>query len=308
MTLRLPSAHRLAQINHLIRTLSFAFAFLLVSVLALERALGNWTHFFAFVCFLIYPQLAYLHARFAADSKRAEFRNLNADSLLLGAWVAHAHFALMPSLLAVVAISLDNVVCGGLRLFLSGLLYFAAGVLAWGALVGFQLDPATSTLVTALSFVGVLAYVTALGEVFYVQNKNLVHTRNVLRESEAQFRFIAEHAGDLVAVVSADGVLRYASPSCAEHFEPQRCAPGRDWLDLVHPDDRALAARFLGSLEASMKPDSARLRMAMDEDAGRLVECQGNPVAGDRGKLRMIVLVCRDLAGRPHRDQTAPAA
>jgi PAS domain S-box-containing protein len=307
MPLQLPPAHRLAQINHLSRTLSFGFAFLVVAILAVERALSGWTHFFAFLSFLVYPQLAYLHARLARDSKRAEFRNLIADSLLVGGWVSQVHFALMPTLVGVVAVSLDNVVCGGLRLFWQGLLYFAAGVLAWGAVVGFQLEPATSPLVTALSFVGILAYVTALGDVFYVQNKNLLHTRNALRESEGQFRFIAEHAGDLVAVVGADGRLRYASPSHGEQFEAERCAPGRDWLGLVHPEDRALAARFLQYLEASMTSDRAEMRMVTADGASRLVECQGNPVAEGGGKLRMIVLVCRDLTARPRRAPVVPA-
>jgi PAS domain S-box-containing protein len=298
MALQLPPAHRLAQINHLSRTASFGYAFLLVAALAVERGLGGWTYFLAFLSFLVYPQLAYLHARLVYDSKHAEFRNLNADSLLLGAWAAHLDFALMPTLGAIVGISLNNVVCGGLKRCGRGLLYFAAGAVAFGALEGFELNPTTGPLVTALSIMGILGYVTALGDVFYVQNKTLLHTRNVLRESEAQFRFIAEHAGDLVAVVAAGGALRYASPSYEEHFEPQRCAPGRSWLDLVHPGDRALAARFLSYLETSMKPDRAELRMATDDGAGRAVECQGNPVAEDGGKLRMIVLVCRDLGAR----------
>jgi PAS domain S-box-containing protein len=304
----LPAAHRLAQINHLSRTLTFAFAFLLAAVVAEERGQSGWTHFFAFLSFLVYPQLAYLHARLAVDSKRAEFRNLMTDSLMVGAWISHAHFALMPTLLAIVAISLDNVVCGGLALFVRGLLFFAAGAAAWGAVVGFHLEPDTGPLVTAMSCVGILAYVTALGEVFYVQNKNLLHTRNALRESEAQFRFIAEHAGDLVAVVGADGFLRYASPSHEAQFGRGRCAPGQDWLGLVHPDDRPLAGRFLQFLGASMTPDRAEMRMVAADGASHLLECQGNPVAERGGKLRMIVLVCRDLSARPRRGPAAPAA
>jgi PAS domain S-box-containing protein len=306
MIFGLPPAHRLAQINHLSRTISFGYAFLLVVALAAERSLGFWTYFFAVACFLVYPQAAYLHARLATQSKRAEFRNLDADSILMGAWAMHLGFALLPTLGAVVAISLDNAVCGGLKLVGRGILCFAAGAVVLGAVAGFHLDLSTGPVVTALAIVGVLGYVTALGEVVYVQNKNLIRARNGLSESEAQFRFIAEHAGDLVAVASADGTLRYASPSHEEHFEPQRCAPGRNWLDLVHPGDRAQAARFLDFLEASMKPDRAELRMATADGTGRRVECQGNPVADDGGRLRMIVLVCRALAGRTRAPQSSP--
>jgi PAS domain S-box-containing protein len=303
MTMRLPTAHRLAQLNHLSRTVSFGYAFIVAVVLAADRSLGFWTYFFAVACFLAYPQLAYLHARLAVNSKRAEFRNLNADSLLMGAWASHMDFALLPTLGAIVAISLDNAVCGGLKLFGRGLLWFAAGAAALGAVAGFGLNLPTGPLVTALAVVGILGYVTALGEVVYVQNKNLVRTRNVLRDSEAQFRFIAEHAGDLVAVVNEDGTLRYASPSYAEHFDPRACAPGCDWLELLHPGDRAQAGRFLELLRRSLEPDRAVLRMATRDGAGRRVECQGNPVADAAGRLRMIVLVCREPASRPREDE-----
>ncbi|HZR69685.1 MAG TPA: MASE2 domain-containing protein [Burkholderiales bacterium] len=306
MPLRLPPAHRLAQINHLSRTVSFGYALIVAVALAAERSLGPWTYVLALATFLLYPQAAYLHARLAHDSKRAEFRNLDADSILMGAWASHVDFALLPALGAVVAISLDNAVCGGLRLFGRGLVGFAAGAAALGALEGFRWNPDTGPLVSALAVVGILGYVTALGDVFHVQNKNLVHTRDSLRSSEAQFRFIAEHAGDLVAVIGADGILQYASPSYAEHYDPERSAPGRDWLELVHPDDRGKAGRFLAYLRASMKQDRAELRMAMAGRAARRFECQGNPVAETGGGLRMIVLVCREVAGRARDD--GPAA
>jgi len=298
MALQLPPAHRLAQINHLSRTASFGYALVVVVALAAERSLGAWTYAFAVSSFLLYPQAAYLHARLAQDSKRAELLNLDVDSVLMGMWASHVDFALMPTLGALVAISLNNAACGGLKLFGRGLLCFGAGALARGAVAGFALNPSAGPLVTTLCAAGILGYVTALGEVFFVQNKNLVHTRNVLRESEAQFRFIAEHAGDLVAVVNADGTLRYASPSYAERFDPSRCAPGRDWLELVHPDDRAAAGRFLQLLRESMNADRAELRMATDDVARCRVECQGNPVPDGRRGLRMIVLVCRELGSR----------
>src|SRR5581483_5704661 len=176
------------------------------------------------------------------------------------------------------------------RLFGRGLVGFAAGAAALGALEGFRWNPDTGPLVSALAVVGILGYVTALGDVFHVQNKNLVHTRDSLRSSEAQFRFIAEHAGDLVAVIGADGILQYASPSYAEHYDPERSAPGRDWLELVHPDDRGKAGRFLAYLRASMKQDRAELRMAMAGRAALRVPGQpgrrdGRRAAHDRARL-----------------------
>jgi PAS domain S-box-containing protein len=38
--------------------------------------------------------------------------------------------------------------------------------------------------------------------------------------------------------------------------------------------------------------------MTTDAGASRVVECQGNPVKSDGGRMQMIVLVCRDLTAR----------
>jgi diguanylate cyclase (GGDEF)-like protein/PAS domain S-box-containing protein len=61
----------------------------------------------------------------------------------------------------------------------------------------------------------------------------------MLQASEARYRAIAEHSGDVVLNVSVDGVIEYASPSAAEHIG---CEPGvligRRAEILVDPEDR----------------------------------------------------------------------
>ena len=122
--MQLPPAHRLARINSLTRTGSFAFSFLVLLTLLAERGYNAWTMLLGVVTLLAYPQLAYVHARLAVDSKRAEFRNLAFDSVLMGIWAAQVHFALWPVCAALAGVCLDNAVCGGISRFLSGLLYF----------------------------------------------------------------------------------------------------------------------------------------------------------------------------------------
>ncbi|GLV28597.1 hypothetical protein TomTYG75_11190 [Sphingobium sp. TomTYG75] len=62
----------------------------------------------------------------------------------------------------------------------------------------------------------------------------------MLQSSEARYRAIAEHSGDLVLNVSVDGIIQYASPSAAEQIG---CAPavlvGRSADIMVDPKDRA---------------------------------------------------------------------
>ncbi len=61
-----------------------------------------------------------------------------------------------------------------------------------------------------------------------------------LQASEARYRAIAEHSGDVVLNVSVDGIIQYASPAAAEQIG---CAPallvGRAAEVVVDPKDRA---------------------------------------------------------------------
>jgi len=263
-----------------------------------ERGMDARTTFLAVLTLLAYPHLAYLHARIAVDSKRAEFRNLTADAVLMGMWMAQMQFALWPSCGALLAISLDNAVCGGSKRFLSGLLWYAGGAVIWGALGGYQFQPATGALVTALCYFGIVTYVVSLGLFLHEQNTRLVRTRRVLRSSEAQFRFIAEHAGDLVVVLDPKGRFLYASPSHAACFSPDAYADGRDWVGLVHPHDRERAKAFLAVLLGSRQSERIKLHIIPAKGELLLAECDGNPVHDESGELQMIVVVSRNLSAR----------
>jgi len=296
MEILLPVAHRIARVNYVSRTASFAYSFLIVCALMAERGVNLGTAALAVLTLLAYPHLAYLHARIAVDSKRAEFRNLAADSVLMGMWMAQMHFALWPSCGALLAISLNNAVCGGVRRLLMGLLWYAAGASVWSALGGHQLQAATGTLVTALCYVGIVAYVVALGLFLHDQNSHLLRTRSVLRSSEAQFRFIAEHAGDLVVVLDSKGRFRYASPSHQSYFAAKAYADGKDWTELVHPHDRERAKNFLAVLRGSRQSERTKLCLVPSRGDLIIAECDGNPVHDETGELQMIVVVARNLS------------
>jgi len=294
MQLQLPRAHRLARINYPIRSASFAFLFLVVVATLAERGFSAGTLVFGVVILLIYPQLAYLHARRAINSKRAEFRNLTFDSVLMGLLVAQLHFALWPACGVLVGVSMNNAVSGGIGRFLSGLLCFAAAALLWAIMQGVPFEPSSGPVVTGLCFFGTVGYVARLAVFFHDQNSCLVRTREVLRTSEEQFRFIAGHAGDLVSVLTREHRFLYASPSHEKYFESAKFADGADWPELVHPEDRARARAFLDLLRNSPHSERAQLRMMLAGAPPRMVECEGNPVRDEGGKLQMIVLLCRD--------------
>lgn len=301
--MQLAQPHRIARIDYAPRALAFGYIFLVVAALLAERGALTWP---TLVCgiaqFLVYPHLAYLHTRIAADSKRAEFNNLLADSLMLGAWAAQTHFALWLSCGLLIGPCMNNAANGGIRGVVAAISMFAAGAIAWGAFLGFPFQPDTGPYVSGLCIGGIIGYTSWVGILSRSQNTRLLRTRDALRKSEEQFRFIAEHAGDLVAVLDPDGLIRYASSSHARYFNPASYTPGQRWLDLVYPDDRAQARHFLGLIATSNTRERTHLRMLSASGPLHIVECQGNTVWDDRQNVQIIVLVLRDVEARVRAD------
>jgi PAS domain S-box-containing protein len=61
-----------------------------------------------------------------------------------------------------------------------------------------------------------------------------------LRRSEERFRALVEKGADGIALLGEDGGVRYASPSTRNVLGyPPEAVVGTNYLDLVHPDDRA---------------------------------------------------------------------
>jgi PAS domain-containing protein len=160
---------------------------------------------------------------------------------------------------------------------------------------GVPVEPSTGPLVTGLCFLGIVGYAGRLAVFFHDQNSRLLRTRNVLRTSDEQFRFIAARARDLVSVLTPEYRFRYASLSHEKYFESAQFADGADWLELVHPEDRARGRAFLDALGKSSQSERVQLRMMLAGAPARMVECEGNPVRDEENKLQMIVLLCRDL-------------
>jgi len=297
MKFSLPAAHRLARINYAPRVASFALTFLVLGALFAERGYTAWELALAALSFLVYPHLAYLHARLALKSKQAEFNNLYADSIVMGVWVVQIDFALWPSVMLLSAIILNNAANGGIRRLLWGSLCFAAAAAVWAAGTGYGFHPDTGTAVTALSVLGIVIYVSWVGTILFVQNKVLIRMSHHLQDFERQFRFVAESSGEMVSMLDKQGRFLYASSLHARHFDSSVVDSGSSWLDLVHPDDQERARAFLGRLASTQKRQSAQLRMVPSKGAARVVECHGSPATDPRGTMSGIVMVMQQPGG-----------
>lgn len=302
------AVHRIARVNYPIRTVAFLWSFVVAGLLLWEQQAGPVAWTLAVLQFLVYPHLVYGLAHVASASRRMELRALYADSILLGAWIAALGFPAWPAFGAVFSTSLNNAVLRGWRGMGLSVAAFAGGAAAWAVLAGVEPRVATGPLVTALCFVGALLYACSLGVVVFEQNRRLREARDALRESQERYRLIAEHAGDLVALVDAEGRIRYASPSCARYFDPAGVLPGADVLALVAEPDRD---RVRVATQAALRTgETTRLRLQILVRGGamRRFEAVLHPAREADGHLAGTVIAARDITELRDREEQLEVA
>jgi signal transduction histidine kinase len=135
---------------------------------------------------LLWPQIAYLAAKNAKDTRAAEFRNLLFDSFIVGAWAAAMSFSLFPSAVMVAALNSANLSVGGLRQAAKGLAAIVLGMVVVGLPLGFRVQ-LESDLATALfCIVGILTVTTIFGYYGHLQTKRVRLAKNALSDRNDQ--------------------------------------------------------------------------------------------------------------------------
>lgn len=128
------------------RLIGVGLGFLCIAgVLSASAATPGWVWVLLIFNAFVWPHIAFLWARRAADPRGQEHRNLLFDSFSGGFWAALMQFNLLPSALILTMLSMDNIALGGTRLFLRGLLGHAVGVAAGVLTVGWAPEIATGT-------------------------------------------------------------------------------------------------------------------------------------------------------------------
>ncbi len=103
--------------------------------------------------------------------------------------------------------------------------------------------------------------------------------------------------GDPVIVIEPNGVLRFANPASEETLGWDRDEfVGRSVLDLVHPDDLALAAASLGTIVTKQVGDLIPIRVRTSRGTWIYLEIRGSTIAV--GDEQLIALVARDTTHR----------
>ena len=230
--------HRLVRIDYQVRAISFATLFVAIGMQVWGQGYGGLAWTLLALQFLAYPHLLFWHARRAPNSLKAEQANLLLDALLLGTWASALEFPVWIAFTLFLGTLLNNVIYRGVRGALGALLAFSFGAVAWGLVAGFKISPHTDFWAAALCMLGLLVYVTGVGNIVFAQYRTLRETRDALRQSEEHYRIITENAGDLIAMLDAAGRWVYANPAYRRLLSEAALEVGADALAHVHPEDR----------------------------------------------------------------------
>jgi two-component system cell cycle sensor histidine kinase/response regulator CckA len=124
-------------------------------------------------------------------------------------------------------------------------------------------------------------------------------TEQALRESEARFRALIENSHDITAILDAEGVMRYISPSVQRFFGYTSAEMvGVTSLDFVHPDDQqVLADVFLRAGADPGAPHTCEYRARHKDGSWRVVEAFALNLLDDPA-VRGIVITGSDITQR----------
>jgi diguanylate cyclase (GGDEF)-like protein/PAS domain S-box-containing protein len=117
----------------------------------------------------------------------------------------------------------------------------------------------------------------------------------LLAESEARYRFIAEHSADMILLTGHDGQRHYASPACRAllGYEPEEMLEIRA-QDAIHPNEarKVLEALATGTMDAPLP-----YRMRRKDGSYVWVEAVGCKV-DIAGQSHQNLIIVRDISRR----------
>jgi PAS domain S-box-containing protein len=298
-----------------VRLISFGWCFMVFGLHAWERGFGIAVWIAAGAHFLVYPHLIRLRAARARNPARAELQHLYADALLLGIWISVLEFPTWIAYPLVFAPAINAITSRGLLGLGLSLTLTCAGVLLGVVIHGYHYEPATSQLVTWLCFLGALGYTSGVAWVVYRQAARMVEARNTIRTSEQRYRLIAEHAGDLVAMVDRNGRWLYTSPSYARFFRAEDLAIGADAFRNLHEEDQF---RVRGAVQVVVRSgESCRLRMRLHTYSGEVrridamvhaVHDEAGAITGAENRITGAVIASRDVTELRDREEQLEVA
>jgi PAS domain S-box-containing protein len=127
-----------------------------------------------------------------------------------------------------------------------------------------------------------------------------MRSKQAIVESESRYRILAEHATDIIARMSPEGIYLYVSPACKQLLGyTQEEMAGRSAFDFFHPDDLVKAQIAQHRKKNAAEVFTTVYRFRTKDGAFVWVESTGKPVVdASTGLTTEIVTVSRDITLR----------
>jgi PAS domain S-box-containing protein len=136
-------------------------------------------------------------------------------------------------------------------------------------------------------------------------------TQDDLRESEERFRQLTENVEDVFWMFSVpDGALAYVSPAYDTVWGRSRAALARrndDWLQAVHPDDRAQMAARWAAIGGEPYYDE-EFRLVLADGTVRWMRDRVRPVRNAKNAVYRVARVTSDISRRREMEALLRAA
>lgn len=179
------SEHWIVRTNYQTRTGSFLMLFAIVGAHLTAGDYGRPAWAGVALLFLVWPQLAYRHAKAAPSPRKSEFNNLLVDSFLFGICGAALGFPLWICFTLLIGTSITHVLYLGIPSVFKSIAAVALGAGATVLLTGFRLAPATDGSTTLLCIIGLVLYLLSLANVAHRRASKLQESRQKLHASES---------------------------------------------------------------------------------------------------------------------------
>ncbi len=176
-----PRGRRFARRSYPARVLGLGLGFLAVAAVfwSQSRSWPLWVLLATYT--FVWPHIAYLYASRVSDSYRTGQRQLMFDAVCGGLWAAAMSFNLLPSVLILTMLSMNNMAAGGVLLFLKGSFAQVVGLLGGVVIFGWNPQWDTSLIQTVACIPFLAVHPLAVGAMTYGFAQRLHAQKNSLK-------------------------------------------------------------------------------------------------------------------------------
>ena len=135
------------------------------------------------------------------------------------------------------------------------------------------------------------------------ERKKRIVAEDQLRQSEEQLRQITDNVSDLIVQLDLEGAWQYCSPSYRRIHDEPAALPSGPFFEHVYPKDRELVEKTFRETIRTGVGQRIELRIQLQNDAIRHLESQFNVVCDEKGAVKSVIIVSRDITDRSRAEE-----